>query len=187
MRVKTTLTLVLLIVILSICETGQAQSNNNGKPKDLELLSKELIGYKLPSFKVKLKNGSIINSSNLKNKVVFVNFWFAGCSPCMAEMDGLNKLYDTLKNNKDFVFLSFTYDSVDITEKTAKKKHIKYTVINMSKDECARIGGGKGYPTSLILGRNGIVKWASVGGPTDEEIASGDIMLVVYPKIKSEF
>ena len=67
-----------------------------------------------------------------------------------------------------------------------KKKHIKYSVINISREECTRIGGGKAYPTSFTLDKNGIVKWADVGEPTDEEIASGEIMAIVYPKIKSE-
>jgi peroxiredoxin len=148
--------------------------------------SDSLIGKKFPAFKVKLPDGSMLTSKDLRNKVVFINFWFAACSPCMAEMEGLNKLYDTLKGHKDFLFLSFSFDPKETTNKIIEKRRIKYRVTNISRDECKRLNRVDHYPTSFILDKKGVIKWAVARGTDDEEIASGSVILLTYPKILSE-
>lgn len=104
----------------------------------------------------------------------------------MAEMNGLNKLYDTLKNNKNVLFLSFTYDPTETANAVIEKYGIKYRVVNLSRDECHRLSGTGRYPTSVVINKLGVIKWAAVGGPVDEEIASGEIVPTILPEIMSE-
>jgi peroxiredoxin len=173
---------------LSLCNTISAQ-NGEGEAKiyiSLEEARSALIGKKLPYFKVKLPDGSVLAQEDLSNKIVFINFWFAACSPCMAEMNGLNKLYDTLKNNKNVLFLSFTYDPTETANAVIEKYGIKYRVVNLSRDECHRLSGTGRYPTSVVINKLGVIKWAAVGGPVDEEIASGEIVPTILPEIMSE-
>lgn len=61
--------------------------------------------------------GEKIKISDLKGKVVFINFWATWCPPCRAEMPTINKLYAQFKDNKDIVFLI-----VDADNKYAKSK-----------------------------------------------------------------
>jgi thiol-disulfide isomerase/thioredoxin len=56
-------------------------------------------------------NGKIIRLSELKGKVVFINFWATWCPPCRAEMPSISKLSDGLKENKNVVFLMVDVDS----------------------------------------------------------------------------
>ncbi|QKJ31337.1 TlpA family protein disulfide reductase [Mucilaginibacter mali] len=50
-------------------------------------------------------DGRKIHLSDLKGKVVFINFWATWCPPCIAEMPSINSLYQKLKNNKNIVFI----------------------------------------------------------------------------------
>lgn len=49
--------------------------------------------------------GQLLHLSDLKGKVILINFWATWCPPCRAEMPGLNTLYNTFKDDKDIVFI----------------------------------------------------------------------------------
>ena len=44
-----------------------------------------------------IHNGKVVNLSDLKGKVVFLNFWTTWCPPCRAEMPSINSLYQKTK------------------------------------------------------------------------------------------
>jgi thiol-disulfide isomerase/thioredoxin len=51
--------------------------------------------------------GQPVNLSELKGKVVFVNLWASWCSPCLAEMPGIQALYQKVDKSKvAFVMVS---------------------------------------------------------------------------------
>lgn len=52
-------------------------------------------------------DGSMVSLSSLRGKVVFLNIWATWCPPCIAEMPGIERLYQQLdKENFAFVMLS---------------------------------------------------------------------------------
>ena len=51
-----------------------------------------------------------METSDLKGKVVFINFWASWCPPCRAEMPSLDLLYKKLKDDNRFVFLFMNED-----------------------------------------------------------------------------
>ncbi len=54
--------------------------------------------------------GETVKISELKGKVIFINFWASWCPPCRAEMPTIEKLYDQFKSNEDVVFLIVNAD-----------------------------------------------------------------------------
>ncbi len=72
----------------------------------MEAKQQEVIGKPLPEINTSFQ-GKTFTNQNLKGKVVFMNLWFATCAPCIAEFDGLNELYERLKNKKNFEFIGF--------------------------------------------------------------------------------
>lgn len=51
-------------------------------------------------------NGRMITLSDFKEKPLFINFWATWCPPCIAEMDGLQKLYDEYGTRVAFLFIT---------------------------------------------------------------------------------
>jgi thiol-disulfide isomerase/thioredoxin len=56
-------------------------------------------------------NGILLNTGDLKGKVLFINFWATWCPPCIAEMSGINTLYTQLKDNPQVVFIMVDADN----------------------------------------------------------------------------
>ncbi len=63
-------------------------------------------GDKAPDFTIELQNGSTKQLSDLKGKVVWINFFAIWCGPCRKELPHLQKeVYEKYKNNSDFEVL----------------------------------------------------------------------------------
>jgi len=142
------------------------------------------IGIKYPDFAVNLSDKSFFSNKNFDNKVVFINFWFSHCAPCLGEIEGLNKMFNSLKDRSDFLFVSFTFDSDDLIKASVEKYNIKYKVIHLDKTEFSRLNFGNPNPTNIILDKNGIIRYFTVGG-TDKIYQNEIIMKIYYPKILS--
>lgn len=75
---------------------------------DEEIVTEEAFNY---DFIVKDLQGNKINFDQYKGKVVFLNLWATWCSPCRAEMPGIQKLYDKMDHDQIiFVMLSIDKD-----------------------------------------------------------------------------
>ena len=76
------------------------------------------VGDRVPSFEVKMFDGTEIKIDDLKGKVVLINFWATWCPPCQEELKRVQKeIIDKFKG-KDFVFLAISRE--ETKEQVAK-------------------------------------------------------------------
>lgn len=131
----------------------------------------ELVGCEAPNFTATTLAGDTVELYNLKGKIVVLNFWFIACPPCRAEMPGLKQLADTYDEREDVVLLALATDGKEALDKFLQKKEIGFTVIPDARDlsDTYRITG---YPTTLVLDKEGKVFSVHIGGATNEKQAS---------------
>jgi len=179
------LLLSLALLHLSIFSFGQAP--NEPVRFDIDSFNKakirEATGKPFPNFVV-VNEGGQINNDSLKGKVVLINFWFEGCHPCLAEFGALNELAQKLKRNKDFEFISFTWDNAETIKRVKEKYRLQFKVF-YSK-ECNRLNLGLGYPTTIVLDREGRIKYLVNGGSLDQEKAREFVMNTLLAKVQQE-
>jgi len=113
-----------------------------------------LIGKKAPDFEIIDMEGNIISSHNTKGKIVVLNFWFAACKPCIAEIPELNLVHEEFKTNPDVVFASVTFENEKTVQKFLKMHHLEYPVVADAKDACNTYGIN-GYPTNIVIDKHG--------------------------------
>ena len=91
-----------------------------------DLEKKEDLTFSDPSnadFNLKLidSKGKRVAMENFKGKVIFMNVWATWCPPCVAEMPGINKLYNEVDKEKvAFIMLSVDEDfqkAIDFRER----------------------------------------------------------------------
>jgi thiol-disulfide isomerase/thioredoxin len=100
-------------------------------------------------------NGKSASTADLKGKVVFMNFWASWCPPCRAEMPSLEKMYEKLKDNHNFVFLFLNEDN-DRNKAINYLKENKLTIpfYYASEGVSNEIFSGS-LPTTVVLDKEG--------------------------------
>ena len=144
--------------------------------------NRELLNKPFPPFSY-VSNGDTITNSSLLGKTVFINFWFEGCPPCIAEFDALGELSQLLKQHKNTDFVTFTFESAAAIDRIRKKYNLQYKIISISRTDCYRLNNNNGFPTSMILDKAGNISWITTGGHMDKEKIQKFIIGFVYPKM----
>ena len=85
--------------------------------KKMAVKKKTAAGSKAMDFAINTIDGKSIKLSDLKGKVVVLDFWATWCGPCMAELAASKKIEEKYKG-KDVVFL---YVSIDADDASWKK------------------------------------------------------------------
>lgn len=166
----------IVLLVFSLSALGQRSL------EDISNVHKEkYLDKKFPEFSVKANNTESFSNSNFNGKVVFINFWFESCAPCIQKIEGLNHLFEKLKNDTNFVFVSFTFENYQTIENFKKRHGIKYNIYHMESHQCDTICCG--YPTTFILDRNGTTRFLSIGGARTHEEATLEILTELYPKL----
>jgi len=106
------------------------------------------------NWQLKGLNVSNINFLDLKNKVVFVNFWATWCPGCVAEKPSIQALYNDYKDK--VVFLTVTNDSKDKVEAYFKKKGYNLPAYNMITHEPKQLRT-ESIPTTFVIDKKGMI------------------------------
>jgi len=126
-----------------------------------------LVGTQAVDFDVTDLKGKKYKLSELKGKIVALNFWFVECKPCIMEMPELNELVEEFKG-KEVVFLAIAVNNQKQLKKFLKTTDFNYKVISSGQfvSDSYRI---KGFPTNIIIDQNGLIQYASTGiGPNNK-------------------
>ncbi len=118
-----------------------------------------------PDFAVTTLDGSDLKLSDLKGKVVVLNFWFIGCAPCRVEMPGLNTLVEEF-GGSDVVFVGFATDPADPLREFLAKIEFKYRIVPEAS-KIASLYGVSLYPTHILIGKDGQIAYFLTGGSPD--------------------
>jgi len=110
---------------------------------------------KAPEFSLKKVTGGELKSSELKGKVVVVDFWATWCVPCKKEIPEYVKLREKLKG-LDVEFVGVTFDSASADEVLPYLKDlgITYPVVMGTDEVDVGFGGHLGYPTTFLVDKD---------------------------------
>lgn len=119
-------------------------------------------------FSLELTGGGTLRPSDLRGKVVMLDFWSSWCPPCRAEAPGLVAAYQEYSGRGvEFVGIAI-WDSEDEVAKFLVRNGVTYPNGLDSRGAIAIDYGVRGIPEKLILDRQGRVVRKFVG-PVDRE------------------
>lgn len=127
------------------------------------------VGIKAPDFELPELDASgkgasrIWRLSELKGKVVFINFWASWCDECKIEKPAMQRLYEKMQG-RPFQMLTIGYK--DAPEKAmAYMRENGFTIPMLfdAANEVGKIYRVTGVPETFILDKEGIVREKVIG------------------------
>jgi tetratricopeptide (TPR) repeat protein/thiol-disulfide isomerase/thioredoxin len=119
----------------------------------------------LPAFSLKDLDGKTISSTDLKGKVVLINFWATWCKPCMEEMPEIVALRDKYKENKDFVLLTInSLEDAELVKKFVAEK--KFVLPLLLGENYTANNGVLSLPTTWFIDKQGKIAYSNSGYST---------------------
>ena len=152
---------------VSSANSGKSDVNNGPHPDEPDVTFKNL-------------QGQDVSLSSLKGRVVIVNFWATWCEPCRVEipwMIGFQQRYA----DKGLTILGVAMDDegksvvapyVQSTQfdVDGHAMTMNYPIVLGNDDIAAKFGGLLGFPTTIVISRDGKVQKRFIGLADEAEL-----------------
>lgn len=146
----------------------QAYRKGGGKSRE-----HELTGKKAPEWILQSDANISVALSDLKSKVILIQFTSVSCGPCKASVPFLNQLDKEFEiGDLDFVAIECTSRSLDVLKNYRTRNKFDYKYL-LSTKELLKAYSINSFPVFFILDKNQVVNKVLTGyreGTTDQEI-----------------
>jgi thiol-disulfide isomerase/thioredoxin len=154
------------------------------------------VGKKLPALELAPLTGTSkpMSTADLQGKVTLINFWGPWCGFCLQELPHLVRMRKQFSDRDDvqFLFVScspdwrpntppalgWREDLADLRERTARLlKKERHEIAahadphGLTRQAFASLDAWEGYPTTLLIDRDGVIRLATIGYSPGEEYA----------------
>jgi cytochrome c biogenesis protein CcmG/thiol:disulfide interchange protein DsbE len=129
-------------------------------------------GFSAPDFSLDQLGGGQIELSDLRGKVVMINFWASWCPPCRAEMPAIEKVYRTYKAlGLEVLAVNATnQDSESSASAFIAEFDLTFPVLLDRTGSVSATYNLHGLPSTYFVDRKGVIRSVVVGGPMSEAL-----------------
>ncbi len=173
--------LVMLIALLTVgvflgCGGNNTSNNSNSAPNNTSNTAKN--SNLAPDFSWRDSSGKIMHLSDLRGRIVMLDFWATWCGPCKMTIPHVEALYEKYKD-KGVVVIGVDLDTAahrnDVIN-FIKSHNMHYLVISDAKGGVASQYGATSIPRFFIIDKKGGIAFTKIGyDPNMEKIISDEI------------
>lgn len=159
-------------------EQYTASLDNEIKEATLAKYKGEMIKKEAPNFSLVNMSGETVNLSDLKGKVVVLDFWATWCGPCKISFPGMQAAVNKYKDDKEVEFLFIdtwqreeNYKEVVEEFITANNYsfHVLFDEMKDREKATTTAYGVRGIPHKVVIDKEGFIRFESSGGSADIE------------------
>ena len=123
---------------------------------------------KAPEVRFATLGGEQFSTSDLRGKVVLVNFWATSCEVCIHEMPMLVETYRKFApRGYEMVAVAMSYDHPNLVADYAQKNRLPFKVaLDVEGAIAKQWGNVRVTPTTFVVDRRGRIVKQFVGEPT---------------------
>jgi len=146
-----------------------------------------LKGQPAPDFKLQTLDGKDLKLSDMKGKVTVIDFWATWCPPCRKSLPHIQKIAtdSDLAKKGLVVWAVNAQETNDKAEPFMKENKYTFTVPMGRQGTAMNSYRVTGIPTTVVVGRDGIIKDLFVGfGDGSEEMLDAAVKRALDEKAK---
>lgn len=161
------------------------------KEKNKKDILSQMISETAPNFELKDLSGKNINLSDLRGKVVILDFWATWCGPCIRSFPGMQKAQEKYKNNPNvkFLFINTWEQDNDYLPKVKKliadKKYTDFTVPVDIDNKIVVSYKVEAIPTKFVIDTEGKIRFKRRGSSDDTEEIVEEVSLMIDALLKN--
>jgi len=162
---KKAVTIIAAVVVIIAATYVADRATRRPRKVVLNTNTADFAGGPVPDVALKELSGKDVTLAQYKGKVVLLNFWATWCEPCRGEIPELIQL------QRKYSARGFTVLGVDVDQEgpsavvkfidkerfdvDGSKAQMNYPTVVGSDDVAEKLGGLFGYPTSILISRDG--------------------------------
>ena len=125
--------------------------------------SSKLVGQTAPDFTLRSDQGDNKKLSELRGKVVMLNFWATWCGPCRQEIPKLAELKE-LHDEYDFELLGINIDEdPNKALRLAKKLSVNFPILFDQAKQVSKTYSIDAMPMTILIDRDGTIRYVHRG------------------------
>ena len=162
---KSALVIIAVVAVIAATFVADRATRQPRKGGVLKVATANSTSRPVPDVTLKDLDGKDLSLSQYKGKVVLVNFWATWCEPCQVEIPWLIEMQQKYAA-KGFTVLGIAMDEEGASVVTpwvqkerfdvnGSKSQMNYPIVIGNDAAADKFGGLLGYPTSVLVSRDG--------------------------------
>ena len=127
-----------------------------------KILNAAQIGSTAPDFTLKSENEKTYSLSDFSGKYVVLDFWGTWCGYCIKGIPRMKEYYSKYQDKIQFVSIDCK-DNKQAWSKAIKRYDLKWINLIAENEEITEKYGVQGYPTKIIVDKDGKIAYKSTG------------------------
>ena len=129
-----------------------------------------MAGQAAPVFALHDDRGQPVSLAQYRGKIVVLNLWASWCPPCRAEMPDLQRLANQVASRGVVVIGVNIGEPATRASAFARSLHIAFPIWIDDQQQYGRVFATLGLPTTVVIGRDGIVASGFDGALTIDQM-----------------
>jgi peroxiredoxin len=129
-----------------------------------------IVGSPAPDFELELLDGQYTTLSNYRGQPVLLNFWATWCGPCEVEMPFFQSQYEQHGSNFSILAIN-NAEQAHRVQQFVDRHALTFPVLLDQDASVQKLYQVRGYPTSLLVDAEGIIRVYHVGVMSEKQLS----------------